>query len=121
MKQGGYVVAWLTGSLLLGCGGVEEGATSEAEASLSAPRVSSSGDTAHDNAYQEGPAATSQLTCQWFYGTSYDSTEEACAEAIRQGTQYCASRGGVKSRGRLCTLSADGPPYLAGNSICCVL
>ncbi|MET0406440.1 MAG: hypothetical protein ABW123_28750, partial [Cystobacter sp.] len=83
----------------------------------STPEVTSS---ASDNASHDGPPETLQSTCQWFHGTSYDSNEEACAEAIRQGTQYCESRGGVKSRGRLCTLSANGPPYLAGNSICCV-
>ncbi|MFP2904588.1 hypothetical protein ACLESD_05935 [Pyxidicoccus sp. 3LFB2] len=132
-------IAALSCAVLIGCGGTEAPADSQALESAESALVTCSATCANgstlsctgnscsaendsyvqcDGNYQHCPPPN-HVQCQWFRATSWDSYAAACADAIQQGTDYCAAHGGVQSRGRACLTTPDDNPYVAANYICC--
>jgi hypothetical protein len=61
--------------------------------------------------------------CQSFIGTSEESYEQACENALQvaqqDGAAYCAPFGGIKSVSRLCVRDANTPPFHGSYRVCC--
>ncbi|QSQ27142.1 hypothetical protein JY651_20490 [Pyxidicoccus parkwayensis] len=106
MMRGWIAAGVLVSAIATGCGPTDT--TAEADA-LGSSKSAAWGCTME-------PSSTG---CWWFTCNSDFSYEEACAGALEAGTDYCASRGGVDSRSRLCAHNATTPPYQGNYLFCC--
>jgi hypothetical protein len=136
MVRAWLAVVVLLGAMQVGCGDTEARTDVEPPGSVHASNIcsastqcsdgtgrscsgavqcsASSGDFVQcDGSYQYCPV------CRWMTGVSDNSYEEACAAALQSGTEFCSSRGGVKSTSRLCRLDANTPPYRGQYNVCC--
>jgi hypothetical protein len=136
MMRGLLAVVALMGTVQMGCGDTETRMDVEPPDSVHASSIcsastqcsdgtgrscsggsqcfASSGDFVQcDGSYKYCPV------CKWMTGVSDNSYEEACAAALQSGTEFCSSRGGVKSTSRLCRHDSMIPPYSGQYSVCC--